>query len=520
MTGCSTTTPPTDSRCDDPAFRAANPDLCKLHPQLILQPAYALTEPGQNVEYIVLLRSNGVETPIALGLTWFSSNVGAAVINEDGVATGVTAGQTTISVTWQDLSAQAQLDVVGSCDETHQNFRILIDRSKSMGQSFSSSYATKLAFSKSIASSFVDTINLSKDQVGVSQFADGYGDLQPWTDDAALAKAAVNSISLAQEKTDLHEALNAAVESFNGETGTKVIVLFTDGEWTGDDPKPVARDFRESGGFLVIVATRSWGDFFVDLLEMASGGFLLSAYQATEGSILASLSGLKSFLCSGSCHPEPGTAPHAQLNYTGFINWDVTAGRVDLVGLGVWDVRPGNGLYVDLQGTGDEGFPNPGQDFGLGQITSKSDFTFTAAEDYKFTISVGGSLTGPDLGTAGIWKIRIRCGTDLDQIVTITPGNAPFTVRTFTWTPGTTHTGKIIIEQSEIPSAAHRNIGCCIDEVKLENLTLATTLLYENFDSENPVTIDPPPGHTYGCLETPPGSQAADPTPPSPRIVE
>lgn len=36
---------------------------------------------------------------------------------------------------------------------------------------------------------------------------------------------------------------------------------------------------------------------------------------------------------------------------TGFDGWNVTSGNVDLIGNGVWDNYPGNGLYIDLAGT-------------------------------------------------------------------------------------------------------------------------------------------------------------------------
>ncbi len=45
-----------------------------------------------------------------------------------------------------------------------------------------------------------------------------------------------------------------------------------------------------------------------------------------------------------------------QLNYTGFANWTVSDGTVDLIGNGSFDFLPGNGLYVDMDGsTGDAG---------------------------------------------------------------------------------------------------------------------------------------------------------------------
>lgn len=44
------------------------------------------------------------------------------------------------------------------------------------------------------------------------------------------------------------------------------------------------------------------------------------------------------------------------LNYGGFANWIVSDGTVDLIGNGSYDFLPGNGLYVDMDGsTGNAG---------------------------------------------------------------------------------------------------------------------------------------------------------------------
>lgn len=45
---------------------------------------------------------------------------------------------------------------------------------------------------------------------------------------------------------------------------------------------------------------------------------------------------------------EDGGVP--ALLYDNFTNWTVTGGTVDLVGNGLYDIYPGNGLYVDLTG--------------------------------------------------------------------------------------------------------------------------------------------------------------------------
>jgi hypothetical protein len=39
------------------------------------------------------------------------------------------------------------------------------------------------------------------------------------------------------------------------------------------------------------------------------------------------------------------------LNYSGFANWTVSDGTVDLIGNGLFDFLPGNGLYIDLDGS-------------------------------------------------------------------------------------------------------------------------------------------------------------------------
>lgn len=507
--GCSTNTPPVDSNCADPAYRAAHPDECKNFAYLTLKPEYSLIEGGMTVQFHTFLFANGKEVELTLGLTYSTSNVGAAIIGPDGIATGVTAGTATISVQWQDLYGYAQIDVVGSCDDTHQHFAILIDDSKSMGQSFGGSYPTKLAFSKSVAADFCDTINYSKDDVSVWEFGDTGTRLIDFGTDAAAARAQIQSISLTTEKTNISDALSDVIAAFPS-TGTRVIVMFTDGEWAGDDPHHVAQAFREGGGTLVIVVTRGWGDFYADMAEIASSGFLLSAYAATETDILPTLSGLKSFLCSGDCHPAPGLVPTPQLDYSGFLHWEVTRGCVDLIGLSKWDIWPGNGMYVDLSGSGECAFE-------MGQITSIDTFTFTSGKTYRFSIDAAGN----GVHQAGTFKVRVRVGNELDQIIERSGHSIPFTTSSFDWTVASTHTGKIIIEQYERAGdgVPVRNVGTPIDNIVLTNVTNSIVLLSDDFNNENLLEILPSASY-YGCLTSPPGVQSADPTPPTPRVTE
>jgi MYXO-CTERM domain-containing protein len=64
---------------------------------------------------------------------------------------------------------------------------------------------------------------------------------------------------------------------------------------------------------------------------------------------MVSMSAFAGTVLSDDFNGENGGAP--TLNYTGFAKWDVTAGAVDLIGNGYYDFLPGNGLYIDMDGS-------------------------------------------------------------------------------------------------------------------------------------------------------------------------
>jgi hypothetical protein len=78
-----------------------------------------------------------------------------------------------------------------------------------------------------------------------------------------------------------------------------------------------------------------------------------------------------------------------QLNYNSFANFTVAnsasqGGTVDLIGNGYFDFYPGNGLYIDLLGSGN-GVP--------GLLTTNQTF---AAGTYTFSFDLAGSARGVD----------------------------------------------------------------------------------------------------------------------------
>jgi PEP-CTERM motif len=99
------------------------------------------------------------------------------------------------------------------------------------------------------------------------------------------------------------------------------------------------------------------------------------------------------------------------LNYFGFANWTVTHGTVDLIGNGSFDFYPGNGLYVDMDGSTSTN----------GGITTKQAF---APGTYTLSFNLAGSARG-DTNT-----VEVKLGS-LDQFITRAsndPFNPPFTL--------------------------------------------------------------------------------------------
>jgi PEP-CTERM motif len=86
------------------------------------------------------------------------------------------------------------------------------------------------------------------------------------------------------------------------------------------------------------------------------------------------------------------------LNYNNFANWTVSNGTVDLIGNGFFDFYPGDGLYVDLDGSTNQ----------AGLLSSKIIF---APGSYVVSFDLGGSQ---------------REGYDNGNVVDITMGISDF----------------------------------------------------------------------------------------------
>lgn len=517
-----------DPRCADPVFAEANPTLCLNNPVLIIKPASAQCEVGQSVLFKTFLLINGIESEVEDGLSYSSLSTSVAVIGAtSGNATGLSVGVTTISVTSGALTAQAQLEIVeaGSCGAKTNYFVLAVDTSKSSRGAFSSLTQNRLAMAKRIANGFVGSTNLLKDLIAVVGF-DTATTFQPFTDDDAVARDAINRLASSNNRTSISAGLLRARDELNAigaESGNRHVILITDGENNeGIDPLGIAQQLKDSGVVVWVVGLRASFKPFRLLDRIATGGFFVNAIPSNESSVVGWVNGLKSYICSGNCRP-PGDemVGTPALNFDDFINWEVYSGHVDLIGkndngLGAFNFLPGNGLFVDLCGSA----ASPD----LGTLRTRDEFTFEDGKEYRLTVAIAGNQREGREGDE-VYVAIGRFGAVMIAETVSVGAYEDFTDHVFTFTAsaaeGTTGLARIIVGQQEIGPGSGV-FGCLLGSVELRNVTDDLVMFSDNFDGDNPQYVEPcgyglgygtDYGCDTGCLESPIPAQAPDPSP-------
>jgi hypothetical protein len=137
------------------------------------------------------------------------------------------------------------------------------------------------------------------------------------------------------------------------------------------------------------------------------------------------------------------------LNYNAFANWTVGSGTVDLIGNGFFDFLPGNGLYIDMDGsTGDAGMMTSKFVLAAGQYTLQ----FDLAGNHRNTASE--SVT-----------VQVALGTVFSKTYSLTQ-NDPFITFTETITvPVNT------IATLSFTGLGGDNIGMLLDDVKIATVS-------------------------------------------------
>jgi subtilisin-like proprotein convertase family protein len=488
-----TTPPPLDPRCSDPAFARAYPGICVGAAVLILKPSDVLQCVLGSIQFKAFLEQNGTETLITSGVVFSSSNTDVAVIGaSNGSASGVASGSVTITATYTStnngvLTATANLTVLGvsqnCCSGTEVATMLAVDTSVSMSLAFGSGYSTKEAYATALAAQYAQQTNTQKDLIGLISFDATPTTIVPLPVNPSPANATAVSTSAAAltntpNLTGIGLALQAAATALQAtNSAIQVIVLFSDGEDTdtlaADAPLPIAEAFQNAGGIIVCVGIRSHDAGFDLLNGLATGGFFLNAYPVVATTVLNTLMGIKGYFCAGNCVPAGNTyEPTGAYDYTAFINWNVTAGHVDLSGNGVNAYGPGNptGLYIDMDGTS-----SPTE----GTITSKTAFSFVPGVNYALSFDLSGNNRISNPGQAIV--VSISNGV-LNHTISMPDFLQGFTTYTLNFTVNSPVSGNISFQQIE---STVSQAGNFLDNIVLTNITTGAVIFSDNFDNEN-----------------------------------
>lgn len=527
-----------DLRCVDPLFAAANPGLCLEAPVLILKPEYAVREVGKSVNYVAYLLANGVETELTSGVIFSTADITIAAISPtSGHATALGEGIVTIGAAYGSLNGFAQLEVieVDGCAGRTNYFALALDRSYSMSAAFSTLQPSRLAAAKTLAKNFVETIDLDKDHVAALSFDTNVTHEYGFTADSSELtnlKLALKNIApgMVGSRTNTGAALLDARDfiDLNAGEANKIIVLFSDGENNeGADPVAIAKQLKESGYLIIVVGLRARGTAFLMLDKISSGGFFINDLPSNELSVKDWLVGLKGYICAGNCDPAGGvTVGVGSLNFTDFLQWTVTDGDVDLIGKNtggpeLYDLLPGNGLYVDMCGSVNSGVAD---DPDLGTMKS-STMTVVVGHLYNVTLSLAGN-NREDKESTFLVQAYTGEGVLIDEQTFVLGGFDDFSDHVFQFT-ATTTAAYLVVSQQSLEAGASNDSGTLFGGVVVSDEADDSVVFTEDFDDDNPTYVDPAcfnngapyiSGYGYecyssGCLTSPLPVMTPDPSP-------
>ncbi len=156
------------------------------------------------------------------------------------------------------------------------------------------------------------------------------------------------------------------------------------------------------------------------------------------------------------------------LNYSGLANWDVTDGSVDLIGNGFFDYLPGNGLYLDLDGTTGN----------AGKLESKTTYSFNPGDIVELKFNLAGSQRGDTD------SVTVSLGSLLNEVFTLNSLPTSFTNITRSFTVASATNAELVFDHL----SGGDNSGLLLDNVKL------------SVNPQTPPTSVPEPASTLGIL--------------------
>lgn len=536
-----------DPQCQDPQYAADNPLTCPNSSPLLsieIVPATGSIEISSSYGYQAIANyESGAQKNVTEDSDWSTDNAAIASMLSPGLITGTGLGTTTVKAVFKGLSAYAQLTVTGQCQMDSLDVALVLQVSATMETCDTDVCApgmSRLDKAKRAAKSLLANLT-SDDQCAVVQFGgiittNANGTLtkvknakiiQPLTLDAQVAANGVDLCAVNEPcqtftpttatmncASGIGGGLELAVQELNsvrarGGNVLKVIVLCADGVENICDPDPeVIAAAAKGQNILIIVVAIDVPDvpfFDCAAAQQGSHAFLLSlasnglAYFVESNDLGDILTRVPNLICENgygyggySYVVPPDHHYFDQLDYTGFINW-VVEGTVDLIGRDLfilWPPSTERGAYVDMMGTQNNGIP--------GALLSRIYFDLPPG-NYRVSIEVSGDhRINRDSGDRNL-KIRLSLPGFIGGFPSGTPGDIwsqvieipyylmPFSLYQFDFNIPTFSNGSLKIEQWDFPTTNFpHTVGTPIDNVGFYNLDTAETLLFDNFNNENP----------------------------------
>jgi hypothetical protein len=143
------------------------------------------------------------------------------------------------------------------------------------------------------------------------------------------------------------------------------------------------------------------------------------------------------------------------LGKTSLLNWNLTRDTVDVIGVGLFDIYPGNGNYVDMAGSG----ANP-----YGRISTATSITLSPGS-YTLSFLLGKNSTGDRL-------MNISLGSAFSTTIADNLTYATLVPQSFTFSVGAATTANLVFDYPNDGINSFSQ-GYIIDDVVLQVATPA-----------------------------------------------
>ena len=168
---------------------------------------------------------------------------------------------------------------------------------------------------------------------------------------------------------------------------------------------------------------------------------------------LMAVPAMASMMLSDNINSENGGV--GATNYSSFANWTVPDGSVDLIGYGFYDFLPGNGLYIDMDGSTSK----------AGTMTTKTSFDFEPGVTYTLSYDLAGNHRNADFE-----QVIVSLGTILNDSHSLAQ-NAPWTLYSQTFTVDSATIAKLSFE-----GVGGDNRGMLLDNVNVSSSVVPVPL--------------------------------------------